>query len=182
MTGLPDADDVDAVEHDAVEQHASGPATERAAVDRAAVDRAGEAPAARPRPAAVDMDTAHRWVEAYSRAWEARDPDAAAALFAEDAAYWPTPFTPPLRGRQAIRAYWAEQTGDQAEIRFRFSILGLGAHRAVAHGRTEYTRASTGTPMVLDGVIEVGFGPDERCAALRAWWQQRERRPRPADG
>jgi hypothetical protein len=38
------------------------------------------------------------WLKTYGQAWETRNPDAAAALFTEDAAYYETPFGSPLDG------------------------------------------------------------------------------------
>ena len=46
------------------------------------------------------------WLDDYGRAWEARDSDAAAALFAEDAVYQWGPFGDRLRGRPVIRTAW----------------------------------------------------------------------------
>ena len=127
----------------------------------------------------MNIDSVGRWTQAYTQAWQARDPDAAAALFTEDATYRVTPFGAPLHGRDAIRDYWREQTADQDDIRFRFAILGVGVSEAAVHGRTEYRRVSTDTPMVLDGVIAITLDDSERCVALRAWWQQLED-PRPS--
>ena len=44
------------------------------------------------------------WLRRYGTAWEARDPDAAAALFAADARYYWTPFQEPKQGPTAIAA------------------------------------------------------------------------------
>jgi hypothetical protein len=45
------------------------------------------------------------WLEALGRAWETRDPEAAAALFSERAEYYETPFVEPARGREGVRTY-----------------------------------------------------------------------------
>ena len=47
-----------------------------------------------------------RWLEAYGRASAQNDPAASAALFAENAEYYETPFADPLVGREAIYQYW----------------------------------------------------------------------------
>jgi ketosteroid isomerase-like protein len=46
------------------------------------------------------------WLAAYGKAWESRDAEAAAALYAEDGTYQVTPFLEPMRGRKAILEYW----------------------------------------------------------------------------
>jgi len=45
------------------------------------------------------------WLDAYKRAWETRDPEAAANLFTANANYHETPFEDPVRGREGIRDY-----------------------------------------------------------------------------
>src|SRR5690606_17277220 len=50
------------------------------------------------------------WLEAYRRAWEERDPEAAAALFTEDAEYLDNIYGEPHRGRDRGRAYWSDVT------------------------------------------------------------------------
>jgi hypothetical protein len=45
------------------------------------------------------------WLDTYGRAWESRDPQAAANLLTEDGTYQVTPFVEPMRGRQAILEY-----------------------------------------------------------------------------
>ena len=47
----------------------------------------------------MDESALKRWLEEYGRAWENRDPEAAAGLYAEDGSYQVTPFAEPLRGR-----------------------------------------------------------------------------------
>jgi ketosteroid isomerase-like protein len=49
------------------------------------------------------------WIGAYRRAWVGRDPEAAVALFTEDAVYRSSPFRAPSVGSDGIREYWAER-------------------------------------------------------------------------
>ncbi|MGH6609432.1 MAG: hypothetical protein ACRECQ_04160 [Burkholderiaceae bacterium] len=53
----------------------------------------------------MNIDSFERWLQAYKRAWEERDPNAAATIFAADATYRETPFDPPMYGRKAICEY-----------------------------------------------------------------------------
>jgi hypothetical protein len=64
--------------------------------------------------------TRKEWIAAYRRAWEERDPDAAAALFTEDALYRSHPFREPQVGTEGIRAYWTRATSTQADVEVRF--------------------------------------------------------------
>jgi hypothetical protein len=53
----------------------------------------------------VTIEAIEGWLHEYRRAWENRDPVQAAALFADDALYFETPFDAPARGRGGIREY-----------------------------------------------------------------------------
>ena len=56
-------------------------------------------------PAALDLEQVS---ERYFAAWEANDPDAIAALHTEDTQFWSHLGTEPVKGREAVRATFAE--------------------------------------------------------------------------
>ncbi len=58
-------------------------------------------------PAATSTDL-KQLQERYFAAWEARDPDAIAALHTEDGQFWAHLGAEPVEGREAIRAAFAE--------------------------------------------------------------------------
>lgn len=114
------------------------------------------------------------WLEAYGRAWETGDPDAAAALFAADAVYEETPFDQPMHGREEVRAYWSAVPREQRDIRFRFEILACEGDSGVAHWRTSLTRVTTGGRVELDGILWARFDAEGRCRHFREWWHRKE--------
>ncbi len=119
----------------------------------------------------MTRDELEAWLAAYGRAWETRDADAVAELFAEGATYQETPFSEPMRGRAAIRDYWNRAVVRyQREPRFSFEILSLEGRRALAHWRGTFNRASNGARVDLDGVFLLEFDGARRCSALREWW------------
>ena len=63
--------------------------------------------------------TVDDWIEAYRRAWEERDAEAAAALFTSDATYRSNIFEEPHLGREGVRAYWESVTATQSDVRVR---------------------------------------------------------------
>jgi nuclear transport factor 2 (NTF2) superfamily protein len=121
-----------------------------------------------------------RWLEAYGRAWESRDPDAAALLFAEDARYHETPFSEPALGRDGVRAYWAAATASQREVEFSFEILAVEGSRGIARWSASFLWRAGGARGQLDGVFVLDFNADGLCEELREWWHKR--RPREGDG
>ncbi len=118
----------------------------------------------------------HDWMAALGAAWEARDPAAAAALFAEDVRYHETPFDEPMVGVEAVRAYWAEVPERQRDVRFGFEVLATTPKGGLARWQAWFERiAADGTRRELDGVVMVELGDDGRCSLLREWWHGRDR-------
>jgi uncharacterized protein (TIGR02246 family) len=121
----------------------------------------------------VDARHVEDWLDRYGRAWEERDPGAAAALFTEDATYRETPFAEPLRGAEAVREYWADVTEQQEDIRFGYGLLAVTGELAIALWTSTFTSVPGGDRVELDGVFVLRFGDDGLCNELREWWHAR---------
>jgi hypothetical protein len=126
----------------------------------------------------VTHDELDRWLGDYGAAWEARDGELAASLFAEDGVYCWGPHDPPLQGREAIRDRWSLATGNQRDVAFRHEILGTDGARAFARWWSTFVDRSTGSRVELDGVFVLDFADDGLCARLQEWWFAREAPPR----
>ncbi len=126
----------------------------------------------------MDRNALKLWLEAYSRAWEARDPHAAARLFAPDATYRLTPFDELMRGERAILEYWTRVTGSQEEIRFGYEILAVQADTGIARWWASFVRIPAKTRVKLDGIFVVTLDRDGRCTAFREWWHKQENKPK----
>lgn len=114
-----------------------------------------------------------RWLEAYGKAWEQKSPDAAAALFTEDASYRQTPYEDPFPGRAAIREYWTSITADQTGIDFSFEPIAVSGMTGIAQWSTRFRTISGDTPVELNGVFVLEFADPEQVSALREWWHVR---------
>ena len=121
-----------------------------------------------PSPAAVNA-----WLEAYGQAWEAKDPDAAAALFSSDARYYETPYAEPFEGPTAVRDYWAQVTADQTGIDFTHELVGVTGATAVARWSATFSLISNGASVELNGVFLLSFDAAGRCTELCEWWHAR---------
>jgi limonene-1,2-epoxide hydrolase len=108
------------------------------------------------------------WVEAYRRAWEERDAEAAAALFTEGSEYRTRPFEEPHRGQEGVRAYWQEVTASQAEVRVRMGRPFAAGERVTVEFWT--TLSSDGAELTITGCLLLRFAPDGRCERLREYW------------
>jgi len=115
------------------------------------------------------------WLDAYGRGWETRDPEAVIKLFTEDATYQKTPFSEPMRGRQAIREYWAEKVArSQEQVSFGYEVLALAGDLGLAHWWASFVRTRSRTRVKLDGIFLLTFNSQGRCGALREWWVRQE--------
>ena len=109
------------------------------------------------------------WLAGYRRAWEEGDPEAAAALFTEDAVYHSSPFREAHLGHDGIRTYWANATGSQSGTRVLFGRPVAEDDRVAVEWWATFTDADDGE-VTLPGILMLRFASDGRCAELREAW------------
>lgn len=110
------------------------------------------------------------WLDAYGNAWESRDAEKAAMLFAEESSYQVTPYEEPHTGPDGVREYWAGVTENQRNIRFEYQPLSVSGNTGIAHWSAEFDVESGGTHIELDGIFVLEFDASGKCARLREWW------------
>lgn len=120
------------------------------------------------------------WLERYRSAWESADPDAAAALFTEDAVYRSSPFREPHVGQDGIREYWARATGSQSDVTVKIGLPITEENRTAVEWWT--TMRDETTEITLPGILFLRFAPDGRCEELREAWMVAEERLDPHPG
>ena len=91
-------------------------------------------------------------------------------LFTDDATYQETPFAEPMRGRDAIHAYWSQVDSRQEDISFGWDVMAIDDDRAFVHWWASYVNRATTTPTKLDGTFVLEFDPTGLCRSLREWW------------
>ena len=114
------------------------------------------------------------WLDAYGSAWENRDPDAAALLFATDATYQWGPFEEPLRGRHEIRRRWAQATQGQRDVHFNYEVLASVEERQIARWQVSFLRPREGKRVRLDGIFDFSLSEPGECIRFREWWNGEE--------
>jgi len=122
----------------------------------------------------MNHDIFTSWLEAYGRAWETRDPQAAAVLFAGDATYQETPFNEPMRGRSAIFEYWSHVLRTQDQIRFGYEILAMTDNMGITRWWASFVRIPSQIQVKLDGIFVVSLDAENRCHEFREWWHKQE--------
>ena len=123
---------------------------------------------------------AQEWITAYGRAWVGRDPEAAAALFTEDAVYRSSPFREPHLGSQGIRDYWTRATSTQEGLDLRFGEPVVEGRKAVVEWWA--IMRDQGAWITLPGCLLLRFAEDGRCEELREYWHVEDGRHEPPPG
>jgi hypothetical protein len=129
--------------------------------------------------AAIRM-TVQEWLEAYRKAWEERDPDAAAALFTDGAPYREQPYDEPFIGPQGVRDYWARVTATQDAVHFEYGEPVVQGDRAAVEWWV--TLVNSGAEITLAGEFMLRFDESGRCSELREYWHFAEGKRTPPPG
>ena len=124
--------------------------------------------------------TVAEWIDGYRAAWETRDPDAAAALFTEDASYRDTPYSEPALGRDGVRDYWAGVTTTQEDVEFLSGAPVVEGDRAAVEWWV--TMLNGGAEVTLAGEFLLRFDENGLCRELREYWHYSEGRLAPPAG
>jgi len=114
------------------------------------------------------------WLDSYGQAWERRNPQAAADLFAEDGTYQVTPFLEPMRGKQAILEYWTNVAQTQQDIHFGYEILAVTPEHGIARWWASFVLVPPGLQTKLDGIFLISLDENSRCHSLREWWHKQQ--------
>jgi ketosteroid isomerase-like protein len=114
------------------------------------------------------------WLDEYGHAWEERDADAAAALFAEDAVYQWGPFGRKLRGRPVIREAWAEATDDQRNIKFGYEVLSASARGGIVRWWVSADIPERGVRSRNEGIFRIAFDETGLCQSFEEWFNSAE--------
>lgn len=127
--------------------------------------------------------TVAAWLDAYSDAWRTYDPAAIGNLFSTDAIYLYSPWSEPLRGRDAIVASWLEHPdAPPGSYAGSYEPIAVTGDVAVARGRSRYLEAD-GTTLRTEfaNVFVLRFDADGRCSEFCEWYMERPK-PAPASG
>ncbi len=125
----------------------------------------------------MNKESFSHWLDAYGRAWETRDPQAAGRLFTEDATYRESPFDDPMFGRNAIIEYWSDVPKSQENIKFSYEIFGITEQRGFARWWASFVRIPSQMKVKYDGIFVVEMNEKNECTKFEEWWHRQETKP-----
>jgi uncharacterized protein (TIGR02246 family) len=108
------------------------------------------------------------WIDGYRLAWEQRDPEAVAELFAEDATYRSNIFEAPHEGRAGVQAYWEDVTNSQSDVTVTMGRPFVDGPRVAVEFWTRMGVA--GEETTLPGCLLLEFDERGLCRRLREYW------------
>lgn len=110
------------------------------------------------------------WLDAYGKAWEAGDPQAACDLFTEDAVFQWGPFGRKLRGRVMIREAWAEAHEQQDNAAFGYEVLTATQRGGIVRWWCSAEVAAEQLRIHTEGIFRLAFDEDGLCRSLDEWF------------
>jgi len=117
--------------------------------------------------AGMDRDFVARWVEGYERAWRTAGTDALADLFATDVSYRVSPWADPIRGIDALAAFW-ESGRDGPDEAFTLVKDVVAVDSPVSVVRLSVDYADDDADHWRDLWV-LRFDEDGRCAEFEEW-------------
>lgn len=109
-------------------------------------------------------------IVAYVDAVNARDPEAVAALFTDDAVQADPASNPPNVGRQAIAAFFAAGIAGSEDWTFRAERVHTCADQVAINFAIDIVNA--GTTMTISGIEVFTAATDGRFSSVYAYWDE----------
>ena len=122
----------------------------------------------------IDRATVSAWLDKYVRAWQSYDPQQIGERFTEDASYYPGPFEPPIRGRDAVVSAWLENPDPPGSFEARYEPVAVEGDVAAASGRTIYFGEDrSAIKAEYSNAFLLRFDENGRCAEYREWYMKK---------
>jgi len=118
------------------------------------------------------MSAAYReLVDTLGKGWEKGDVEAICSVFADDAVFIETPFSPPDSGLAAIRAYWRDIPLTQAEVSFKSGEIYVAGPWFATEFRCTFRRRRTGEQVDARGALFCET-KDGKISEMRMYWHR----------
>ncbi len=112
-----------------------------------------------------------RLIDTFGRGWEQGDVDTIASVFAPDAVFLETPFSPTESGLAAIRGYWSAVPKNHAEVVFRSGEIYEAGPWFATEFRCTYRRRRSGEKVEAKGAIFCQT-QDNKITEMRMYWHR----------
>ncbi|MDQ3822946.1 MAG: nuclear transport factor 2 family protein [Actinomycetota bacterium] len=129
----------------------------------------------------MDVDAAARhWAETWTRAWPAKNVDAIASLYADDALYRALVFREPELGVEGVRRYLRDNFAVEEDVECQFGEPVASGDRAAVEWWATWVEG--GRRLTLAGATILRFRADGLVVDHRDYWNEVDRREPPFQG
>jgi ketosteroid isomerase-like protein len=108
-------------------------------------------------------------LQAYKRAWEKRDVDAAMELYAPEAEHRDHPFGDPFVGQLAIRGMWNDIAINEAHVEFDAERVWVSGSTVLASWHAAYTDRTNADRVRMRGFLTMELDEQRRVRRVREW-------------
>ena len=117
----------------------------------------------------MDRDTFQTWLDRYIAAWRSNDPDQIGAWFSDDVVYAYRPWSPAVRGREAIVAEWLRNPDEPGSWEAEYRAVAVDGDTGVSVGESRYP----GEGRTYSNVFIVRFNAKGEAREFSEWWVER---------
>jgi ketosteroid isomerase-like protein len=117
----------------------------------------------------TDYAAAGEWLEAYGRAWETFGGDAWVGLFTEDAEYHEDPFSEPLVGHNALRAYLLHEAEAKRDVDLTVERHWVSGSTVLAAWHASWIARADGRGVRVAGFVTAEVADDGRISRFHEW-------------
>ncbi len=110
-------------------------------------------------------------IDTFGKGWTRGSTELMLSIYAPDAVFIETPFSAPLTGSDAIRAYWAEMPYNQSEVTFSSGEIFVAGPWFSAEFKCVFRRRRTGEWVDARGAIFCETA-GELISEMRMYWHR----------
>jgi ketosteroid isomerase-like protein len=110
-------------------------------------------------------------IDTFGTGWSRGDINLLMSVYASDAVFIETPFTPPMTGTDAIRGYWNEVPYNQSEVAFSSGEIYAAGPWFSTEFKCVFRRRRTGEWVEARGAIFCETQSD-RISEMRMYWHR----------
>jgi ketosteroid isomerase-like protein len=117
----------------------------------------------------IDYAAAGDLLDAYGAAWAAFDGDGWVAIFTEDAEYHEDPFSEPLVGHNALRAYLLHEAEAKRDVDLTVERHWVSGSTVLAAWHASWIARADGRSVRVSGFMTAEVADDGRISRFREW-------------
>jgi len=117
----------------------------------------------------MDRERFQAWLDRYIAAWRSNEAEQIGALFSEDIVYSFRPWSPAVRGREAIVAEWLRNPDEPGSWEAEYHAVAVDGDTGVAVGESRYP----GEGRTFSNVFIVRFNDTGEAREFSEWWVEK---------